>query len=82
MERVYRSDRILPIMRDAEGVVSDLFTRYLSDNDALPDPWQSTARDLEHRKRARLIGDFVAGMTDRYALIEHRRLFDATPDLR
>jgi dGTPase len=34
------------------------------------------------RRRARLIGDFVAGMTDRYAMVEHRRLFDATPDLR
>ena len=31
---------------------------------------------------ARAVADFIAGMTDRYALDEHRRLFDATPDLR
>jgi dGTPase len=30
----------------------------------------------------RRIADFIAGMTDRYALVEHRRLFDATPELR
>ena len=34
------------------------------------------------RRRAAVVADFVAGMTDRYALGEHRRLFDATPDLR
>jgi dGTPase len=32
--------------------------------------------------RARRIADFIAGMTDRYALIEHARLFDSTPELR
>jgi dGTPase len=37
---------------------------------------------LGEQQRARLIADFVAGMTDRYAVAEHRRLFDATPNLR
>jgi dGTPase len=32
--------------------------------------------------RARRIGNFIAGMTDRFALMEHQRLFDSTPDLR
>ena len=32
--------------------------------------------------RAAVVADFVAGMTDRYAIKEHRRLFDATPELR
>jgi dGTPase len=33
-------------------------------------------------RRARLVCDYIAGMTDRYALAEHRRYFDATPELR
>jgi dGTPase len=48
----------------------------------MQEAWARAAADLDERRRARLIADFVAGMTDRYALAEHRRLFDATPDLR
>jgi len=48
----------------------------------MPPAWRAAARDLRERRLARLIADFVAGMTDRYALGEHRRLFDATPNLR
>jgi dGTPase len=44
--------------------------------------WYAAGRDLDARRRARLIADFVAGMTDRYAIAEHRRLFDDTPNLR
>ena len=49
---------------------------------AMAEAWHAASQGLETRRRARLIGDFVAGMTDRYAMVEHRRLFDATPDLR
>jgi dGTPase len=48
----------------------------------MPAAWQAEARGLDEARRARLVADFVAGMTDRYALGEHRRLFDATPELR
>jgi dGTPase len=37
---------------------------------------------LDETARARLVGDYIAGMTDRFALAEHRRRFDATPELR
>ena len=40
------------------------------------------AKDETESARARRIGNFIAGMTDRFALIEHQRLFDSTPDLR
>ena len=40
------------------------------------------AQGLDEHRHARVIADFVSGMTDRYALAEHRRLFDATPELR
>jgi dGTPase len=48
----------------------------------MQEAWAKAAAGLDERRRARLIADFVAGMTDRYAIAEHRRLFDATPDLR
>lgn len=81
-ERVYRHERVMHVMRDAEAIVRDLFDLYLSEPDTMQDAWRAAAADVSERQRARLIADFVAGMTDRYALAEHGRLFDATPDLR
>jgi dGTPase len=80
--RVYRHQRIMRIMGEAQGVVQDLFHRYRSDAAALPPEWREQAPPRDSRAYARYIADFIAGMTDRYALAEHRRLFDATPDLR
>ncbi len=70
------------VMRSAEEIVRDLFQRYHAEPEAMQEAWHKAAAGLNERARARLIADFVAGMTDRYALAEHRRLFDATPDLR
>jgi dGTPase len=81
-ERVYRSPRVSRVMRGAESVVRDLFETYWRDVGAMPQAWAAAVNGLDERRRARLIADFVAGMTDRYALDEHRRLFDATPELR
>jgi len=80
--RVYRHDRVMRVMGDAERVVRDLFGRYMESIETLPEAWRNTAARLDGRRRARHIADFVAGMTDRYAMDQHRRLFDASPDLR
>jgi dGTPase len=80
--RVYRAPRIDRIMSDAARVVAELFARYSEDPAALPPEWREQAPAPGTRRYARHIADFIAGMTDRYALAEHRRLFDATPDLR
>jgi dGTPase len=80
-DRMYRHKRVMRIMGDAEGVLRDLFARYAADPAALPAEWRHALPDDGHA-RARRIADFIAGMTDRYALGEHRRLFDATPLLR
>jgi len=81
-ERVYRHDRVMAIMGRAEQVVADLFQRYKDDASALPPNWSDQAPDRGSPAYARHICDFIAGMTDRYALAEHARLFDVTPDLR
>jgi dGTPase len=79
---VYRHPRIAGIMQEAASVVRDLFERYSNDPAALPAEWRGQAPQRGTPAYARHIADFIAGMTDRYALAEHRRLFDATPDLR
>jgi dGTPase len=79
---VYRHPRVMRVMGAAEGVVRDLFGRYMSDPGALSGDWRMAAERKDEAGRAAVVADFVAGMTDRYALSEHRRLFDATPDLR
>jgi len=81
-ERVYRSPRVMRTMSAAEHVVRELFGRYFSDAASMPETWQAAAVHCDTARRARVIADFVAGMTDRYALAEHRRLFDVTPELR
>ncbi len=83
MDRVYRSQRVMHVMEDAEAIVEAAVYR---DTLAILPPCRrlgsSRCATLETDRRARIIGDFVAGMTDRYAIAEHRRLFDATPELR
>ena len=78
--RMYRHQRVMRVMRDAERIVADLFSRYQDDPATLPSEWLAGCE--EESKRIRRIGNFIAGMTDRYALTEHHRLFDSTPDLR
>jgi dGTPase len=81
--RMYRHERIMRIMGEAEGVVQDLFARYVADPTELPADWLAGGSELqEPETRLRRIADFIAGMTDRYALIEHARLFKTTPELR
>jgi dGTPase len=50
----------------------------------MPAEWAAAAAraGAGEARRARLICDYIAGMTDRYAAAEHRRLFDETPDLQ
>jgi dGTPase len=77
---VYRHPRVMGVMRDAESIVRDLFRRYMETPTELPQSWRTERED--EARRAANVADFVAGMTDRYAIEEHRRLFDATPELR
>ncbi len=81
-QRMYRHKRVMRVMGEAEQIVFDLFARYQKSPDDLPAEWvEGTEREAEG-ERARRIGNFIAGMTDRFALTEHQRLFDLTPDLR
>lgn len=80
-DNLYYHDVVLKRRTIAETVVSELFDCYHKTPDALPLDWQKKAVNLDETKRARLISDFLSGMTDNYALREYRRLFDHKADL-
>jgi dGTPase len=79
---MYRHARVMRVMDQAAGVVRGLFARYSAQPDDLPAEWREGLDSLDAAARARRIADFIAGMTDRFALAEHERLFDSTPELR
>jgi dGTPase len=80
--RMYRHARVMRVMGEAETIVADLFARYQKTPRDLPPEWLPPDGTESDVLRARRIGNFIAGMTDRFALTEHQRLFDSTPDLR
>lgn len=74
--RMYKHQRVKDIMGRAQRVVTQLFEAYLTDPAALPESWRSDKELEQIDLKARHISDFIAGMTDRFALEEHKRLFD------
>ena len=80
--QMYRHRRVMQVMDQAAGVIRDLYARYTEKPADLPVEWQEGLSRLDEAARARRVADFIAGMTDRYALAEHGRLFDSTPELR
>ena len=81
-ERMYRHDRVEEIMARARRVVRDLFEAYMGDPGLLPQNWRDVAIKDDTARYARQVCDFIAGMTDRYALDQHKRLFDLDPLFR
>ena len=68
-----RAPALIPVREEAQRVISGLAHYYIENPEALPAGWQ---RGEGETARKRGIADYIAGMTDRYALDEHRRLFD------
>jgi len=68
---LYRHYRVLRMSAKAQRIISDLFGIFMADSRLLPPQFQNLA---EH-DRARAVADYIAGMTDRYAIREHRRIF-------
>jgi dGTPase len=82
--RMYRHERVMRVMDDAERVVHELFAHYMKTPGDLPAEWREgiDADATDPGGRARRIADYIAGMTDRYAQIEHAKYFKDTPELR
>ena len=73
---MYRHYKLNRMTTKARRVVGDLFDLFLRDPGCLPDEWSILAGEPETEQTARLVADYIAGMTDRFALDEHARLFD------
>src|SRR5690625_1994110 len=67
-ERMYRHYRVNRLTSKARRVLRQLFDIFLAEPNLLPDEWRRRAEDVETAARARVVADYVAGMTDRYAL--------------
>jgi dGTPase len=80
--RMYRHARVMRVMGEAEGVIRDLFQHFAATPADLPSEWSEGFAQLDEGARVRRIADYIAGMTDRYALVEHARYFLTTPELR
>ncbi|MFZ1680264.1 MAG: deoxyguanosinetriphosphate triphosphohydrolase [Rhizobiaceae bacterium] len=78
---LYRHPDVMRVRADADRIVRDLFGAYFDDVRAMPEGWREGLERASDAVRARHVADFLAGMTDTYALKEHRRLFDHTPEL-
>lgn len=85
-ERMYRHYTMNRIWLKVERIVTDLFTAFTRSYKVLPDNWQARVEDAggagDERVRARVVADYIAGMTDRYAIREHERLFDLYWDMK
>jgi len=79
-QNMYRHYRVRRMSAKAEHIVSRLFAVFMDDVRMLPSEHAGRARDFEQRNgtsgRARAVADYIAGMTDRYAIKEYGRLFD------
>lgn len=80
---VYRNTHMMELRGEADRVLRELFAHFFAHPSELPTDWRLTPQQTkDDALLARAICDFIAGMTDRYALNMHARLFDDTPDLR
>ncbi|MDN5927301.1 MAG: deoxyguanosinetriphosphate triphosphohydrolase [Hyphomicrobiales bacterium] len=78
---LYRNRAVLKVREGADRIVRDLFDAYFADPGLMPEGWRDLLGKAQERVKARHVADFLAGMTDNYAVKEHRRLFDRTPEL-
>jgi dGTPase len=77
---LYRHYRVHRMTSKADRILRDLFNGFMHDIKLLPPEQQMTASRYEENigetGRALAVADYIAGMTDRYAIMEHRRIFD------
>lgn len=79
---LYRHQEVMRVREEADRILRRLFHAYLDNPRAMPEGWREGLDRANDRVKARHVADFLAGMTDTYAVKEYTRLFDQTPDLR
>lgn len=79
---MYRHENVMRLRAQAEDVVTDLFKHFMTSPADMGMRWSDQITVLDEPQRALRVADYIAGMTDSYALMQHRRWFDHTPELR
>lgn len=74
--KMYRHYRVNRSRSQARRILAEMFRLFLSEPEVLPTEWFDRAHGLDEAGRARVVCDYVAGMTDRFAIEEHKRLFN------
>jgi len=74
-QRMYRHYRVNRTRSQAKRIVAELFALFMREPEFLPTEWFDKAQGADDAGRARVVCDYIAGMTDRYAIEEHKRLF-------
>jgi dGTPase len=82
--RMYRAPSVVKMREQATRVVSEIFPKFMDDPALMPPEWTraAEAKGADVAGRARVVCDYIAGMTDRYAAAQHRLIFDGSADLR
>ncbi len=75
-ERMYKHYKVNRMRSQAKRILNDLFELFNAEPNTLPPPWRQDAEQTTDDRRARIVCDYIAGMTDNYAIEEHRRLFN------
>jgi dGTPase len=75
MERMYRHWKVNRTRSQARRILAEMFQLFMAEPDVLPDLWHVRAYGRDDHGRARVVCDYIAGMTDRFAIEEHRKLF-------
>lgn len=73
--RMYKHYKVNRMRSQAKRILSELFELFMAEPETLPDLWRLDAEQAPSVRRARLVCDYLAGMTDNYAIDLHRRLF-------
>lgn len=75
-ERMYKHYKVNRMRSQAKRILKELFQVFMNEPDTLPPPWRNDALQAPDMERGRIVCDYIAGMTDGFAMEEHRKLFD------
>jgi dGTPase len=75
MDRMYRHWKVNRTRSQARRILAEMFQLFMAEPDTLPTEWFDRAKARDEAGRARVVCDYIAGMTDRFAIEEHRKLF-------
>jgi dGTPase len=81
-DHMYRHESVMRVRQKADRVVRALFRAFTRAPNQMPSEWAQAAASGDLGHRVGVVSDYIAGMTDRFCMAEHRRLFDETPELR